>query len=46
MVTGVLTVTEVVFTVKVALVAPLATVTLAGTVAAEALLDRPTVVMP
>ncbi len=40
--TGVLAVTAVVFTVKVALVAPLATVTLAGTVAAEALLERDT----
>jgi hypothetical protein len=39
----VLVVTAVVFTVNVALVAPVATVTLAGTVAAEALLERDTV---
>jgi hypothetical protein len=40
-VTGVLAVTALlVFTVKVALLAPLATVTLAGTVAAVALLER------
>jgi len=43
MVTGVLVVTVVVFTVKLALAAPLATVTFAGTVAAEALLERFTV---
>ena len=43
MVAGVLVVTAVVLTVNVALVAPLATVTLAGTVAAEALLERDTV---
>lgn len=40
MVTGVLVVTAEVLTVKVALAAPLATVTFAGTVAAEALLER------
>jgi hypothetical protein len=39
-VTGVLAVTALVLTVKVALVAPLATVTLGGTIAAEALLER------
>ena len=42
-VTDVLVVTALVFTVKFALVAPLATVTLEGTVAAEALLERFTV---
>jgi hypothetical protein len=42
MVTGVEAVTAVVFTVNVALVAPAATVTLAGTVAADALLERDT----
>jgi hypothetical protein len=41
-VTGVELVTAVVFTINVALVAPAATVTLAGTVAAAALLVRPT----
>ncbi len=40
MVTGVEAVTAVVFTVNVALGAPAATVTLAGTVAADALLAR------
>jgi hypothetical protein len=42
-VTGVLVVTALVFTVKVALLAPAATVTLAGTVAEDALLERYTV---
>jgi len=42
MVTGVEVVTALVLTVKFALVAPAATVTLAGTVAAEALLERET----
>ena len=42
MVTGVEVVTSLVLTVKFALVAPAATVTLAGTVAAEALLERET----
>ncbi len=42
-VAGVLAVTELVFTVKVALLAPLATVTLAGTVAAVELVERFTV---
>ena len=42
MVTGVEVVTALVLTVKFALVAPLATVTLAGTVAAETLLERET----
>ena len=42
-VTGVLAVTALVLTVKVALVAPPATVTLAGTVADAALLERYTV---
>ena len=42
-VAGVLAVTELVFTVKVALLAPPATDTLAGTVAADALLERFTV---
>lgn len=41
--TDVLVVTALVFTVKFALLAPLATVTLAGTVAAGALLERFTV---
>jgi len=40
--TGVLAVTALVFTVKFALLAPPATVTLAGTVAADALLERST----
>jgi len=42
-VTDVLVVTALVFTVKFALVAPLATATRGGTVAAEALLERFTV---
>jgi hypothetical protein len=42
-VTGVLAVTVLVVTVKFALLAPAATVTLAGTVAADALLERFTV---
>jgi hypothetical protein len=42
-VTGVLAVTALVVAVKLALVAPAATVTLAGTIAAEALLERFTV---
>jgi hypothetical protein len=42
-VTDVLVVTALVLTVKVALLAPAATVTLAGTVAADALLERFTV---
>jgi hypothetical protein len=41
-VTGVEALTELVFTVNVALVAPAGTVTLAGTVAAETLLDSET----
>jgi len=41
-VTGVLAVTALVFTVKFALLAPAATGTLEGTVAAEALLERAT----
>jgi hypothetical protein len=41
-VTVVLVVTALVFTVKFALLAPAATVTLAGTVAADALLERST----
>ena len=44
-VTIVLVVTLVVLTVKLALLAPAATVTLAGTVAAEALLERYTVAL-
>jgi len=43
-VTGVLAVTALVLTVKFALLAPAGTVTLAGTVAAEALLVRLTMV--
>ena len=43
MVTGVELLTALVLTVKVALLAPLPTVTLVGTVAADALLERSTV---
>jgi hypothetical protein len=46
MVSGVATVTALVVTVNVALVAPPATVTLAGTVAADALLERDTIAPP
>ena len=46
MVTGVEALTLLVFTAKVALVAPAATVTLAGTVAAALLLERFTVAPP
>ena len=46
MVTGVATVTALVVTVNVTLVAPAATVTLAGTVAADALLERATTAPP
>jgi hypothetical protein len=46
MVTGVTTVTELVVTVNVALVAPAATVTLAGTAAPDALLERETTAPP
>jgi hypothetical protein len=46
MVTGVAAVTALVVTVNVALVAPAATVTLAGTAAADALLDRETTAPP
>src|SRR5580704_16617979 len=46
MVTGVAAVTALVVTVNVALVAPPATVTLAGTVAAETLLERETIAPP
>ena len=46
MVTGVEVVTAMVFTMKFALVAPAATVTLAGTVAAETLLERVTCAPP
>src|SRR5580704_11999443 len=46
MVTGVAAVTALVVTVNVALVAPAATVTLAGTVAADALLERETIAPP
>jgi hypothetical protein len=46
MVTGVAAVTALVVTVNIALVAPAATVTLAGTVAADALLERATTAPP
>ena len=46
MVTGVATVTALVVTVNVALVAPAVTVTLAGTVAADALLESVTTAPP
>jgi hypothetical protein len=46
MVTGVATLTELEVTVNVAEVAPVATVTLAGTVAADPLLDRATTAPP
>jgi hypothetical protein len=46
MVTGVATATALVVTVNVALVAPAATVTLAGTAAADALLERETIAPP